>query len=139
MSTGPVLLVTTVPLGGGDAERILADADLAGRQVRVLAPSLNDSKLAFWVSDSDEAIAEAGEAATETAEEIERSDALLEAAQTGESDPLLAIRDALAEQPADEIVVAYRTGKTASYREDQLEPGNLEREFGLPVRAFHVG
>lgn len=133
-----VLLVTTVPLESGDADRILGEADLAGREVRVLAPSVSDSKLAFWVSDSDEAIAEAEGAAAGTAEIIERSEAELASAETGESDPVLAIRDALAQQPAEEIVVAYRTRDDAAYREDQLAPANLEREFGVPVRAFEV-
>jgi hypothetical protein len=138
MSAGSVLLVTTVPLEGEDAQRILAGADLAGRSVRVLAPSVNDSRLAFWVSDPDEAIAEAQDAASATAAEIDRSDARLDGVQAGESDPLLAIRDALDDEPADEIVVAYRTGEDAAYREDRLEPASLEREFGLPVRAFEV-
>lgn len=104
----------------------------------MLAPSVSDSQAAFWVSDSDEAIAEAHDAAAWTAEFIEGSDAELASAETGESEPLLAIRDALAREPAEEIVVAYRTGETAAYREDELAPENLEREFGVPVRAFEV-
>lgn len=134
-----VLLVTAVPLEQEQITRVLADSDLQAASVRVLAPSLNDSALAFWVSDADEAIGEAREAAATTTRAVDAA-AGPEAevsAEVGESDPLLAIGDALRIFPADRIVTVRRTGPDAAHREDQLDRDAIEEAFGVPVRA-HV-
>lgn len=134
-----VLLVTAVRLEEGQIARVLADSDLQAASVRVLAPSLNDSALAFWVSDADEAIAEAREAATATTRAVDAASGPEAAvsAEVGESDPLLAIGDALRIFPADRIVTVRRTGPEASHREDRLDREAIEEAFGVPVRA-HV-
>jgi hypothetical protein len=134
-----ILLVTAVPLEQDQIDRVLADDDLRAASVRVLAPSLNDSALAFWVSDADEAIAEARDAAAATGRAVDAasSDDTTVSAAVGESDPLLAIGDALRVFPADRIVTVRRDGPAASHLEEQLEPEALEGEFGVPVRA-HV-
>ena len=134
-----VLLVTSVPLDADAVSRVLADTDVPGGEVLVLAPSLNESRVAFWVSDADEAIEEARTVAAQTAQAAEEADVETDvAAAVGDSDPLLAIGDALSEFPADQIVTVYRGGDDARYQEDRLEPAELEREFGLPVRAHEL-
>jgi len=136
---GRVLLVTTVPLDADDVSRVLAGTDVPGGEVLVVAPSLNESRIAFWVSDADEAIEEARTVAAQTAQAAEQAEIETDvAAAVGDGDPLLAIGDALSEFPADQIVTVYRGGDDARYREDHLEPAELEREFGLPVHAHEL-
>lgn len=143
MTTPPaeprILLVTSVPLEQDQIDTVLAGDDLRAAAVRVLAPSLNDSALAFWVSDADEAIAVARDAAATTGRAVDHAsaDETAVSADVGESDPLLAIGDALRIFPADRIVTVRRDGESASHLEEQLDADVLEEEFGLPVRA-HV-
>ena len=85
-----------------DADRVrsaLPGEDLEDAEVLVVSPAQQESTLKFWMSDADDAIAEAGERADASA------DALDARAEVGEADPLLAIQDALATFPADRIVV----------------------------------
>jgi hypothetical protein len=107
------------------------EGDLDGSEVLVVSPAVNSSPLAFWVSDSDEAIADAESAAERTAEALRERGAEARAT-TGESEPLLALQDALATYPADRVLVFVREGDEARYREDDLV-GEAERRFGVPV------
>jgi len=127
------LLVLSADPVDADAVRsaLGADAELAGADVLVVSPALNQSALAFWVSDSDEAIADADSAAQKTAA------ALAEAAgrvrsEVGESEPLLALQDALATFPADRILVFTRPEDEQRYREEDIV-GEAQRRFGVPV------
>lgn len=136
----PVLLVTTVPLDRDALESLVVSAELGDADVRVLSPSVNESAIAYWVSDPDEAIQEAEHAARATASALRAApDPNVVAADVGDSDPLTAIEDALAQSPAARIVVARRTGDDARYREDRLAPAALERRFGLPVAEVAIG
>lgn len=140
LAHGPrVLLVTAVPLEREQIARVLEDADLRAASVRVLAPSLNDSALAFWVSDADEAIGEAQEAAAATTQAVDAAAGPETgvSGEVGDSDPLLAIGDALRTFPADRIVTVRRTGAAAAHQEDRLDGAAIEDAFGVPVRA-HV-
>ncbi len=133
-----VLLVTAVPLDGDDIARVLRENDLERASVRVLAPSINDSALAYWVSDADEAIAEAAVAASATAGAVDRVTGANVSAAVGDSDPLTAIGDALTGFPADRIVTVHREGEAAGYHEERLQPDVIQRAFGLPVRSYVV-
>ena len=53
-------------------------------------------------------------------------------ATTGESEPLLALQDALATFPADRVLVFVRDEDEARYREDDVV-GEAERRFSVPV------
>ena len=79
-------------------------AEVEGAQVLVVSPAVNSSPLAFWVSDSDEAIADAQQRLDETLEEL-RGGGVSARGTTGDSEGLLAIQDALATFPADRVVV----------------------------------
>ena len=106
----------------------LPGEDLTGAEVLVVAPAVQQSGIRFWMSDSDGAIKEAEQAAGATADAL-RGDAASVRATTGESEPLLALQDALASFPADRIVV-FR-GNDDDYREEDL--AEARERFGVPV------
>ena len=90
-----------------DAARVrsaLPGDDIADAEVLVVAPAEQESKLRFWMSDADDAIADAQERADATASGLDAEGAHTRT-ETGEADPVLAVRDALATFPADRILV----------------------------------
>ena len=121
-------------------ERLLRSAvgdELEGAEVLVVSPATNSSKLAFWVSDPDEAIAEADTAQEETVERLEEA-GVDAAGQVGESEPALALQDALATFAADRIIVALHREGDRDYREDAAL-ADLESRTGVPVTWLEVG
>ena len=110
--------------------------DLSDDEVHVVTPALNDSRLAFWVSDPDEAIEEAEAAQEETVERL-RSEGLDVDGETGESDPLLALEDALATFPADRVVIFRHPEGEEAYLEDEVIDEARER-LGVPVVAAEI-
>jgi nucleotide-binding universal stress UspA family protein len=105
--------------------------EVEGAEVLVVSPATSASKVAFWVSDTDEAIAEAEQAQTETVERLEEEgvDAV---GDTGESEPAQAIQDALATFDADRIVVFSHPEGDRDYRED-AGLADAEERFGVPL------
>jgi hypothetical protein len=103
--------------------------------VLVVSPATNESPLAFWVSDTDEAIHEAEVAQEETVERLEE-EGIDVAGDTGESEPALAIQDALATFPADRIVIFSHVGEK-DYREE-AGLGDVEERFGVPVTHAEI-
>jgi hypothetical protein len=117
-----------------DPDRVrgaLPGDDLEGAEVLVVSPAVNESAVAFWMSDSDEAIEEAESTAEQTAAAL-RDRGASARSTTGESEPLLALQDALATFPADRVLVFVRDEDAARYREDDVI-GEAERRFGVPV------
>jgi hypothetical protein len=132
-----ILVLATDPVDAGDVRRAMGDgADLDGAEVLVVAPAVNSSPLAFWVSDSDEAIDDAESAAERTAAALRESGARARAT-TGESEPLLALQDALAAFDAERIVVFVHDDDEQRYREDDVL-GEAERRFGVPVTEARI-
>ena len=117
--------------------RALPDDDLTGAEVLVIAPAIQESGLRFWMSDSDGAIQDAEQAANETAGSLrEQTDARNVRATTGESEPLLALQDALATFPADRVLVFQRDGDDERYREEDL--AEAQERFGVPVSTARL-
>jgi hypothetical protein len=118
-----VLVLATEPV---DAQ-LLRDrlgAVVEGAQVLVVSPAVNSSPLAFWVSDADEAIADAQTRLDETLSKL-REGGVSARGTTGDSEGLVAIHDALATFEADRIVVV-----------DDPEVADQARErFDVPVDA----
>ena len=114
-----------------DTLRDAVGDDLADARVLVVSPALNESSTAFWMSDSDEAIADADAAGAEIVTQL-RDDGVAANSTTGESEPLLALQDALATFPADRIVIFVRDGDDQRYREDDVCGAGQER-FDMPV------
>jgi hypothetical protein len=125
-----LLVLTPEPV---DAEllRSAVGKDAEGAEVLVVSPATNESKVAFWVSDPDQAIAEADAAQEETVERLEEK-GIDAAGDTGESEPALAIQDALATFPADRIVIFSHPEGDRDYRED-AGLADVEERFGIPV------
>ena len=126
-----LLVLATDPVDADGVRAALPDDDLDGAEVLVVSPAVNESAVAFWVSDSDEAIAVAESTAERTAADL-RGRGARARATTGESEPLLALQDALATFQADRVVVFVRSEDAARYREDDVA-GEAERRFGVPV------
>jgi hypothetical protein len=126
-----LLVLATDPVDADQVRRALPGDELDGAEVLVVSPAVNESAVAFWVSDSDEAIADAQSAAEATAAQLRERGANARAT-TGESEPLLALQDALATYPADRVIVFVRDEDGARYREDDVI-GEAQRRFGVPV------
>jgi hypothetical protein len=128
-----LLVVTPEPVDAKLLRETLGE-EVRGAEVLVISPATNQSKVAFWVSDSDEAIAEAETAQQETVERLEE-EGVDAAGDTGESEPDVAIQDALATFPADRIVVFSHPD--LDYREDQGF-ADAEKRFGVPVTHAQI-
>jgi hypothetical protein len=126
-----LLVLATDPVDASDLRSALDGEDLDGAEVLVVSPAVNESALAFWVSDSDEAILDAESTARTTADALSRAGARTRA-QAGESEPLLALQDALTTFPADRVVVFTREDESSRYREEDVV-GEARRRFGVPV------
>ena len=128
-----LLVVTPEPVDADMLRATLGD-EVEGAEVLVVAPATNQSKLAFWVSDPDEAIHEAEVAEEETVERLEE-EGIDAAGDTGESEPVVAIQDALATFRADRILIFSHPD--LDYREDKdLEAA--EERFGVPVTHAQI-
>jgi 4-hydroxyphenylpyruvate dioxygenase-like putative hemolysin len=126
-----LLVLATDSVSADDVKTALPDEELEGAEVLVVSPAVNESPVAFWVSDADEAIAEAQSAAERTAAALREGGAQARAT-TGESEPLLALQDALATYQADRVLVFVREDESSRYREEDLF-GEAQRRFGVPV------
>ena len=129
-----ILALVAEPISGDALRSALGEA-AGDAEVKVVAPAL-DSKTRFWTSDNDEAIARADEVQQETVERLAEDD-VDAVGDTGESDPLLALQDALATFPAEEIVICtHPEGERNWAEEDLLE--QAQGRFSVPVRQIEV-
>jgi hypothetical protein len=131
-----LLVLTPEPIDADLLRNTLGD-EVEGAEVLVVSPATNQSKLAFWVSDPDQAIAEAETAQEETVERLEE-EGVDAAGDTGESEPAVALQDALATFAADRIVVFSHPAGDRDYREDEGIT-ELERRYGIPVTHAEIG
>ena len=116
-----LLVVTSEPVSAAQLRDALADSvDPAQAEVMVVAPALQESGLRFWMSDADEAIAKAEAVRRQTVDQL-GSEGVPTSGATGESNPVLAIQDALQSFPADRIVLFTHGGEDQLYREDAEE------------------
>ena len=125
-----LLVVTPEPIDANFLRETLGD-EVRGAEVLVVSPATNQSKVAFWVSDSDDAIAEAETAKEDTVERLEE-EGIDAAGQVGESEPAQAIDDALATFDADRIVIFSHPEGDRDYREDEAIAAGQER-WNIPV------
>jgi hypothetical protein len=125
-----LLVVTPEPIDAALLRSTLGE-EVRGAEVLVVSPASNRSKMAFWVSDSDEAIEEAETAQVDTVERLEE-EGVDAAGQTGESDPRQAIEDALATFAADRIVIFSHPEGDRDYREDE-GLADAESRWNVPV------
>lgn len=127
-----VLVLTSEPVSAQQLHDALpATVDADDCEVMVVAPALHESPLKFWFSDADEAIAKAEEVRRTTVQRLGES-GVAASGDTGEADPLQAIKDALSTFPADRIVLFTHPDSGQRYRED-VDQSDVQERFGLPV------
>ena len=131
-----LLVLTPEPVDAAMLRATLGD-EVEGAEVLVVSPATNQSKLAFWVSDPDDAIAEAEEAQVETVERLEE-EGIDAAGGVGESEPAVALQDALATFKADRILIFSHPESDRDYREDD-GLADAEARFGVPVTHALIG
>ena len=122
-----VLVVSTVEHADDVLRAHVGEADT----VKVVVPVVRQGVL-DWLASDQKAFGHAEEVAERTAEQLSGETV---GAVAGEADVGLAIRDALATFPADEIVVAVRPGEeeglVESIATDSAPQHSVE---GIPVR-----
>jgi GABA permease len=100
-------------------------------EILVATPALTGSRAAHWVSDVDEAIEQARQRMELSVLAIQ--DVGLRArGQVGDSDPNVAIEDALRTFPADEIVISTHPPERSKWLERGVV-ARARREIGLPI------
>jgi hypothetical protein len=125
-----ILALVSEPISGEALKSAVGDRETEEAEVLVVAPALT-SKVRFLTSDSDDAIARAEAVQEESVERLDE-EGVDAAGDTGESDPLLALQDALTTYPADEIVLfTHRAGGRNWLEEGVVE--EAERRFDAPV------
>jgi hypothetical protein len=125
-----ILIVSTVELGGSAIEQLVGDDAIT----MVVVPQVRQSRLQWLANDEDRAHDVAQRASERLAAE---TPGMTVAAEAGDSDPLLAIQDALARFAADEIVVVTRPDEEASWLE-QRAGGAPDEIQGIPVQRAEV-
>ena len=118
------------------ADEVARRASDAPTDVLVVAPALN-SRLRHWLSDVDEALTRAHER-LEPAITALRRRGVVARGEIGDADPLLAIEDALAGFPADEIVIATLPAGRSNWIERRLVEKATTR-FGIPIAHLVSG
>lgn len=128
-----ILMLVAEPASGEVLKSAIGEDVAEDAEVLVVAPALN-SRIRFLASDPDPAIRRAEEVANETTERLgeEGVDA---AGDTGESDPLQALEDALVTFDAGEIVLCTHRGGELNWLEDGLVE-DAKARFDVPVRHF---
>jgi hypothetical protein len=110
----------------------LADAvgARAPADVLLVAPALN-SRLRHWLSDVDGAV-DAAHARLDRAMANLRERGIAADGVVGDSDPLVAIEDALADFSATELIVSTHPPGNSNWLEKDL-PERASKRFGLPL------
>ena len=126
------LLVLTPEPVDADLLRTALGDEVEGAEVLVVSPATNQSKLAFWVSDSDEAIAEAEARPGGDGRAARGGRASTPPATPARASPRSRIQDALATFDADRIVVFSHPEGDRDYREDE-GLADAEERFGVPL------
>lgn len=127
-----VLVVSTVE----HADELLRTHVGEGDTVKVVVPVVRQGFL-DWLANDEKAFSRAEQVAARTAEELpgETVDAV-----AGEANVGLAVRDALATFPADEILVVVRPDEQEGFVESAATDNAPQREIeGVPVRYVAAG
>ena len=129
-----VLVISSVADPPRELHAVLGDN--VGK-IHVVAPAVKQSRLQWLANAEDDARAEAERTADEIASAAEGEARHVEA-EVGDSDPLLAVEDALRMFDADEIVVVTRTGENASWLEEGAADAIAARFPQLTVKTIEL-
>ena len=130
-----ILAIVSEPVSAEALRSAIGEQDAEDAEVLVVAPALQ-SKRRFLLADPDPAIERAEQVQQETVERLDE-EGVDAAGDTGESDPLLAIQDALQTFEADEIVLFTHSSGSQNWLEDGLVEDAKER-FEPPVRHLVI-
>lgn len=130
-----ILALVSEPVSGEALQSAMPPGEAKEAEVLVVAPALN-TRTRFWLSDTDDAIERADEVQEESVERMQE-EGVDAAGDTGESDPLLALQDALQTFPADEIVLFTHPGGQRNWAEEGVVE-EAESRFDRPVRHLVV-
>jgi len=131
-----VLVLVSEPVSGEIVKSAIGKDVAEAAEVLVVAPALN-SKMRFFFSDPDEAIARADAVQQESVERM-NEEGMDAAGDTGESDPLQAIEDALVTFDAEEIVLCTNPKGERNWLEDGIVDDAKERFPGVAVRHYEI-
>jgi hypothetical protein len=127
-----VLVVANQTVGGQALLREIQNRTRGVRsEILVVTPALVGSRAAHWSSDVDEAIELARQRQELSLQALQEA-GLRARGQVGDSEPNVAIEDALRQFPADEIIISTHP----PHRSRWLERGVVERardEIELPI------
>ena len=127
-----LLVVVAEPIAGPQLrDQIERRAEGSDAAVRVVSPALTESRLRHAMGDVDEAIEEAGLRLEESLEEVRRA-GVDASGSVGDSDPLLAIEDALGQFRADEILILTHEEGHGRWLEDDIFD-RARRKFEPPI------
>jgi hypothetical protein len=127
-----LLVITSASISANQLRDALgAEIDREQTEIMIVAPAFQQSPLKFWFSDADEAIERAEQVRRESVERLGQ-EGIGASSDTGESDPLEAIEDALQTFPAERIVLFTHAGGDQRYREG-VEDREIQERFGIPV------
>jgi hypothetical protein len=104
-------------------------------ELRVVVPMVRQSRLQWLTNADDQAREQAEGAAAELGRGLPSQDTQSTA---GDSDPLLAVEDALREFPADEVVVVTRPDEEASWLEEGKAREIAENLHGIPITRLEL-
>lgn len=107
--------------------------DIGG--LRVVVPAVHQSHLQWLTNADDDARERADEAASSIADALPSQQT---ESSAGDSDPLLAIEDALRDFAADEVVVVTRPDEEATWLEESSSEVIARRLGGLKVTRLVV-
>ena len=126
-----LLVLTSEAVNAEALREAVGAAEAEEAEVLVVSPALTASPIRFWMSDVDANIERAESVQEETVERLDE-EGIDAAGDTGESDPLLAVQDALQTFDADRIVVFSHPSDESAYREENFVE-EVRRRFDLPV------
>jgi hypothetical protein len=126
-----ILVVANETVGGGELlKEIRRRAEAVDEQVLVVCPALN-SPLKHWVSDEDQARVAAQQRLD--ASLVAMREAGIEArGEIGDSDPLLAIEDAIRTFAPDELIISTHPEGRSNWLERGIVEATRDR-FAIPV------
>lgn len=131
-----LLVITSEPITADHLRAAIGPAATDDAEVLVIAPALHNSALRFWLSDADEAIAQAEVVQAQSVDELD-AEGITASGETGESEPMTAIADALETFPADRIALFIHSESEQAYRES-ITAAEIEERFGLPVTVREI-
>jgi hypothetical protein len=130
-----ILALVSEPVDADALRQAVGTEAADSAEVLVVAPALN-TRTRFLFSDPDPAIERAEAVEQETVERMSE-EGIDAAGDTGESDPLLALNDALQTFEADEIVLFTHPGGGSNWLEEGVVEEARER-FTQPVQHIVV-